>query len=191
MKRVRFLETLFHLFQLLMNLCRWCFTRTCTSPSTPSSVGFRSPPFASKLPAIREEQRSCHVRSALRLCLLYLVHEISWLLVDRRVLVSSNIVCDVRTSRFDFIGKTLLARTLARVLDVPFSVSDATSFTQVSPYSHFWSSDIINPAPLGGLYVFCLSICIHGLIPRKDVGDDVDTCIQRLVRVHRSLLYLD
>ncbi|KIL00021.1 hypothetical protein PAXRUDRAFT_822123 [Paxillus rubicundulus Ve08.2h10] len=27
-------------------------------------------------------------------------------------------------------GKTLLARTLARVLDVPFSVSDATSFTQ-------------------------------------------------------------
>ena len=29
-------------------------------------------------------------------------------------------------------GKTLLARTLAKVLDVPFSVSDATSFTQVS-----------------------------------------------------------
>ncbi|KAL6309524.1 P-loop containing nucleoside triphosphate hydrolase protein [Sparassis latifolia] len=28
-------------------------------------------------------------------------------------------------------GKTLLAKTLARVLDVPFSVSDATSFTQV------------------------------------------------------------
>lgn len=28
-------------------------------------------------------------------------------------------------------GKTLLARTLARVLDVPFSVSDATTFTQV------------------------------------------------------------
>ncbi|KAG2151961.1 P-loop containing nucleoside triphosphate hydrolase protein [Suillus cothurnatus] len=28
-------------------------------------------------------------------------------------------------------GKTLLARTLARVLDVPFSVSDATSFTQL------------------------------------------------------------
>ncbi|KAG7097211.1 hypothetical protein E1B28_004582 [Marasmius oreades] len=27
-------------------------------------------------------------------------------------------------------GKTLLARTLAKVLDVPFSVSDATSFTQ-------------------------------------------------------------
>ncbi|KAI0068885.1 ClpX, ATPase regulatory subunit [Artomyces pyxidatus] len=29
-------------------------------------------------------------------------------------------------------GKTLLARTLAKVLDVPFSVSDATSFTQVN-----------------------------------------------------------
>ncbi|KAI6117624.1 P-loop containing nucleoside triphosphate hydrolase protein [Pisolithus croceorrhizus] len=29
-------------------------------------------------------------------------------------------------------GKTLLARTLARVLDVPFSISDATSFTQVN-----------------------------------------------------------
>jgi len=28
-------------------------------------------------------------------------------------------------------GKTLLARTLAKVLDVPFSVSDANSFTQV------------------------------------------------------------
>ncbi|KAI0650692.1 ClpX ATPase regulatory subunit [Trametes meyenii] len=30
-------------------------------------------------------------------------------------------------------GKTLLAKTLAKVLDVPFSVSDATTFTQVSP----------------------------------------------------------
>ena len=28
-------------------------------------------------------------------------------------------------------GKTLLAKSLARMLDVPFSVSDATSFTQV------------------------------------------------------------
>jgi hypothetical protein len=28
-------------------------------------------------------------------------------------------------------GKTLFARTLAKVLDLPFSVSDATSFTQV------------------------------------------------------------
>ena len=31
----------------------------------------------------------------------------------------------------NYSGKTLLARTLAKVLDVPFSVSDATSFTQV------------------------------------------------------------
>ncbi|KAJ7507485.1 P-loop containing nucleoside triphosphate hydrolase protein [Mycena galericulata] len=45
-------------------------------------------------------------------------------------------------------GKTLLVRTLARVLDVPFSVSDATAFTQAGY-----------------------------------VGDDVDTCIQRLVTV--------
>jgi ATP-dependent Clp protease ATP-binding subunit ClpX len=28
-------------------------------------------------------------------------------------------------------GKTLLARTLANVIDVPFSINDATSFTQV------------------------------------------------------------
>lgn len=27
-------------------------------------------------------------------------------------------------------GKTLLAKTLARILDVPFASSDATSFTQ-------------------------------------------------------------
>ncbi|KAF8211407.1 P-loop containing nucleoside triphosphate hydrolase protein [Mycena galopus ATCC 62051] len=45
-------------------------------------------------------------------------------------------------------GKTLLVRTLARVLDVPFSVSDATAFTQAGY-----------------------------------VGDDVDTCISRLVTV--------
>lgn len=30
------------------------------------------------------------------------------------------------------IGKTLLVRTLAKVLDVPFSVTDATALTQVS-----------------------------------------------------------
>jgi ATP-dependent protease Clp ATPase subunit len=34
-------------------------------------------------------------------------------------------------------GKTLLAKTLARVLDVPFSVSDATSFTQVRTRSAY------------------------------------------------------
>lgn len=35
-------------------------------------------------------------------------------------------------------GKTLLARTLAKVLDVPFSVSDATSFTQVYIRPHLY-----------------------------------------------------
>ena len=29
-----------------------------------------------------------------------------------------------------FLGKTLLAKTLANILQVPFSMSDATSFTQ-------------------------------------------------------------
>ncbi|KAJ3491459.1 hypothetical protein NLI96_g691 [Meripilus lineatus] len=61
-------------------------------------------------------------------------------------------------------GKTLLARTLARVLDVPFSVSDATSFTQAGY-----------------------------------VGDDVDTCIQRLLqaanwdpfRASMGIVYID
>ena len=39
-------------------------------------------------------------------------------------------------------GKTLLARTLARVLDVPFSVSDATSFTQAGcEYHRFQTND--------------------------------------------------
>ncbi|KAF7355077.1 hypothetical protein MSAN_01423200 [Mycena sanguinolenta] len=56
-------------------------------------------------------------------------------------------------------GKTLLVRTLARVLDVPFSVSDATAFTQAGY-----------------------------------VGDDVDTCISRLVDIpdltrHYQLTY--
>ncbi|KAI0092612.1 ClpX ATPase regulatory subunit [Irpex rosettiformis] len=61
-------------------------------------------------------------------------------------------------------GKTLLAKTLARVLDVPFSVSDATSFTQAGY-----------------------------------VGDDVETCIQRLLqsanwdpyRASMGIVYID
>ncbi|KAH9943396.1 ClpX ATPase regulatory subunit [Epithele typhae] len=60
-------------------------------------------------------------------------------------------------------GKTLLAKTLANVLDVPFSVSDATSFTQVY------------------------------------VGDDVDTCVQRLLqaanwdpyKANMGIIYID
>ncbi|KAJ7283905.1 P-loop containing nucleoside triphosphate hydrolase protein [Mycena rebaudengoi] len=61
-------------------------------------------------------------------------------------------------------GKTLLVRTLAKVLDVPFSVSDATAFTQAGY-----------------------------------VGDDVDTCIQRLltaangdpIRASMGIVYID
>ncbi|KAI0832470.1 ClpX ATPase regulatory subunit [Trametes gibbosa] len=48
-------------------------------------------------------------------------------------------------------GKTLLAKTLAKVLDVPFSISDATTFTQAGY-----------------------------------VGDDVDMCVQRLVRLQAA-----
>ncbi|KAI0693575.1 P-loop containing nucleoside triphosphate hydrolase protein [Cytidiella melzeri] len=61
-------------------------------------------------------------------------------------------------------GKTLLAKTLAQVLDVPFSVSDATSFTQAGY-----------------------------------VGDDVETCVQRLLqaanwdpyRASMGIVYID
>jgi len=41
------------------------------------------------------------------------------------------------------IGKTLLVKTLARVLDVPFSVSDATSFTQAGCMSSPSSSTLM------------------------------------------------
>ena len=40
-------------------------------------------------------------------------------------------LCGTRSHCVCTAGKTLLAKTLAKVLDVPFSVSDATSFTQV------------------------------------------------------------
>ncbi|KAJ7499193.1 P-loop containing nucleoside triphosphate hydrolase protein [Mycena latifolia] len=61
-------------------------------------------------------------------------------------------------------GKTHMVRTLAEVLDVPFSVSDATAFTQAGY-----------------------------------VGDDVDTCIQRLLtaadgdplRASMGIVYID
>lgn len=33
------------------------------------------------------------------------------------------------------IGKTLLAKTLARVVNVPFTIADATALTQVSLFS--------------------------------------------------------
>lgn len=61
-------------------------------------------------------------------------------------------------------GKTLLARTLANVIDVPFSINDATSFTQAGY-----------------------------------VGEDVDTCVQRLLqaanydpyRASMGIVYID
>ena len=49
---------------------------------------------------------------------------------DPQVLVSQNELLEWMSLESS-LGKTLLARTLAKVLDVPFSVSDATSFTQV------------------------------------------------------------
>ena len=33
------------------------------------------------------------------------------------------------------IGKTLLAKTLARVVNVPFTIADATALTQASAFS--------------------------------------------------------
>lgn len=48
-------------------------------------------------------------------------------------LVSSEYTSLCHPYSHTMAGKTLLAKTLAKVLDVPFSVSDATSFTQVSP----------------------------------------------------------
>ena len=49
-----------------------------------------------------------------------------------------------RAKRFDLciftmtvrIGKTLLAKTLARVVNVPFAVADATTLTQASSLHH-------------------------------------------------------
>ncbi|CAK5276026.1 unnamed protein product [Mycena citricolor] len=78
-------------------------------------------------------------------------------------------------------GKTLLVRTLARVLDVPFSVSDATSFTQVF---HPLSESSRSPT----------------LIDQAGyIGDDVDSCIERLVamanddpiRASTGIVYID
>ena len=51
------------------------------------------------------------------------------------------------------IGKTLLAKTLARVLDVPFSVSDATTFTQVSLYPHRFQDVRHTQRIIGRVYV--------------------------------------
>ena len=61
-------------------------------------------------------------------------------------------------------GKTALAKTLARTLDVPFAVSDATAFTQA-----------------GCMYNLILGV--SSLLTRsQDVGEDVEMAIHRLVR---------
>ena len=56
--------------------------------------------------------------------------------LNRDTEVQQGLVCEIHLHRLHVVGdiytgKTLLARTLAKVLDVPFSVSDATAFTQV------------------------------------------------------------
>ncbi|KAF8528990.1 P-loop containing nucleoside triphosphate hydrolase protein [Hysterangium stoloniferum] len=62
-------------------------------------------------------------------------------------------------------GKTLLARTLAKILDVPFSVSDATSFTQAG----YVGEDV--------------DMCIHRLLQAAHTGivyiDEVDKLSRR------------
>jgi hypothetical protein len=83
-----------------------------------------------------------------------------------------------------------LARTLARVLDVPFSVSDATSFTQVlrelvSPF--VLSSKLFFP---GRMLVFPSGDYVQTLTDALDVGEDVEMAIQRLVSVFRYSTFL-
>lgn len=73
-----------------------------------------------------------------------------------------------------------MARTLAKVIDVPFSINDATSFTQVL---HF-----VPKAPLIAKPVFRLAVSQKKLPPPTvlilptDVGEDVDMCVQRLLQ---------
>lgn len=64
-------------------------------------------------------------------------------------------ICDVEYFRTPLLpGKTLLARTLAEILDVPFSVSDATAFTQVC--HHPVIVDCVSDINSGRLYVISL-----------------------------------
>ncbi|KAF8595643.1 P-loop containing nucleoside triphosphate hydrolase protein [Ceratobasidium sp. AG-I] len=58
-------------------------------------------------------------------------------------------------------GKTLLARTLAKVLDVPFAMSDATAFTQT--VSLVANADLLQRRDI-------------------DVGEDAEMCIHRLLQ---------
>lgn len=81
-----------------------------------------------------------------------------------------------------FSGKTLLAKTLARVLDVPFSVSDATSFTQVRVILPRIFSDMNSFTGWMSVYLLSNLAAFTEFNIMSDVGDDVDVCIQRLVR---------
>ena len=88
--------------------------------------------------------------------------------------------CRILVHKTTWTGKTLLARTLANVVDVPFSINDATSFTQVR---HF-----ILKASLIANSVFRLAVSQTFFPPLTvsilptDVGEDVDMCVQRLLQ---------
>lgn len=78
-------------------------------------------------------------------------------------------------------GKTLLARTLAKVLDVPFSISDATSFTQVRGQQSIRKHSLTFRYRQDVSHILFPNF--RTLLPlyRPDVGEDVDMAIQRLV----------
>ncbi|KAF8331878.1 P-loop containing nucleoside triphosphate hydrolase protein [Cantharellus anzutake] len=70
-------------------------------------------------------------------------------------------------------GKTLLARTLAKVLDVPFAMSDATTLTQVG-------STCLLHVGVHALTIHCNHLT--GRMSLLDVGDDVEMVIHRLLQ---------
>ena len=90
----------------------------------------------------------------------------------------------------------MLARTLARVLDVPFSVNDATSFTQVSTVCYtvtqFTSLKMLCRPVVSTKRVLYVTDFRHKLNQphASDVGEDVDMCIHRLVGYLISIIYV-
>ncbi|MGD9782233.1 MAG: ATP-dependent Clp protease ATP-binding subunit ClpX [Kiritimatiellia bacterium] len=73
-------------------------------------------------------------------------------------------------------GKTLLARTLARILDVPFSISDATTITEAG----YVGEDVEN-------VLLRLIRAADGDVPRAEVGivyiDEIDKIARRMENV--------
>ena len=73
-------------------------------------------------------------------------------------------------------GKTLLARTLARILDVPFSISDATTITEAG----YVGEDVEN-------VLLRLIRAADGNIPRAELGivyiDEIDKIARRMENV--------